>query len=119
MHMNDLLSSAGAISSFLGTTRDNFEDKVVTYLEYESYPDMALDYMLEICTKAREKWQLIHIAIQHKLGPCPIKDISIAIIISSAHRKDSLAAVHYAIDELKRSVPIWKKVISYRMYNVI
>lgn len=71
---------------------------------------MALDYMLEICNRVREKWELIHIIIQHKLGPCPIKDISIAIIIASAHRKDSLEAVHYAIDELKKTVPIWKKV---------
>jgi molybdopterin synthase catalytic subunit len=45
--------SAGAVSSFLGTTRDNFEGKVVTHLEYEAYPDMALKCMLEICDKVR------------------------------------------------------------------
>lgn len=48
--------------------------------------------------------------MQHKLGPCPISDVSIAIVISSAHRKDSLEAVHFMIDELKDKVPIWKKV---------
>lgn len=48
--------------------------------------------------------------MQHKLGACPISDVSIAIVISSAHRKDSLEAVHYMIDELKDKVPIWKKV---------
>lgn len=48
--------------------------------------------------------------MQHKLGECPVGDVSIAIAISSEHRKDSLAAVEFAINELKRTVPIWKKV---------
>lgn len=48
--------------------------------------------------------------MQHKLGACPISDVSIAIIVSSVHRKESLAAVNYAINELKDKVPIWKKV---------
>ncbi len=56
---------------------------------------------------------MVHIAIQHKLGPCPILDISIAIAVSSEHRKDSLAAVEYAINELKKIVPIWKKVCPF------
>lgn len=53
--------------------------------------------------------------MQHKLGACPISDVSIAIVISSAHRKDSLDAVHYMIDELKDKVPIWKKVQTHIM----
>jgi len=48
--------------------------------------------------------------MQHKLGACPISDVSIAIIVSSVHRKESLAAVDFAINELKDKVPIWKKV---------
>ena len=104
------LYRAGAISSFFGTTRDTFEEKIVTYLEYEAYPTMALDCMLEICCKIRSKWSVLNITFQHKLGPCPVMETSIAIIISSEHRKDSLEAVHFAIDELKRVVPIWKKV---------
>lgn len=48
--------------------------------------------------------------MQHKLGPCPISEISIAILVSSEHRIDSIEAMHFLIDELKRTVPIWKKV---------
>jgi molybdopterin synthase catalytic subunit len=118
------------VSTFFGTTRDTFEGKEVTHLEYEAYPEMALSSMLEICGKvlrfslyiamlcctddypvqARERWSLVHIVMQHKLGPCPISDVSIAIAISSVHRKESLEAVHFMIDELKDKVPIWKKV---------
>ena len=47
-------TSAGAVSSFLGTTRDTFEDQVVTHLEYESYPEMALECMKTICVQVRE-----------------------------------------------------------------
>jgi molybdopterin synthase catalytic subunit len=125
---------AGAVSSFFGTTRDTFEGKEVTHLEYEAYPEMALASMLEMCSKvchvricgeqiyklsisskfiqAREQWALTKIVVQHKLGSCPVGDVSIAIIVSSVHRKESLEAVHFLIDELKDKVPIWKKVNS-------
>eukprot|EP00428_Durinskia_dybowskii_P079033 CAMPEP_0170361516 /NCGR_PEP_ID=MMETSP0117_2-20130122/3847_1 /TAXON_ID=400756 /ORGANISM="Durinskia baltica, Strain CSIRO CS-38" /LENGTH=173 /DNA_ID=CAMNT_0010615885 /DNA_START=81 /DNA_END=602 /DNA_ORIENTATION=+ len=101
--------SAGAVSTFFGTTRDTFEGKDVTHLEYEAYPEMALPSMLDICARAREKWSLKHIIMQHKIGDCPISDVSIAIIVSSKHRKDSLEAVNFMINELKDTVPIWKK----------
>ena len=51
------------------------------------------------------------INIQHKLGDCPISEISVLIAVSSPHRTESLHAVEFAINELKRTVPIWKKVI--------
>lgn len=52
---------------------------------------------------------MINIVFQHKLGDCPVLEVSVAIVIASAHRKDSLEALHFAIDELKAAVPIWKK----------
>lgn len=100
---------AGAVSTFLGTTREFFEDKDVVHLEYEAYTEMALQCMLEICDKVRATWPVLNIVIQHKLGDCPVLDVSVAIIISSEHRKESLAALSFAIDELKLIVPIWKK----------
>ncbi len=57
----------------------------------------------------RQRWDVLKIAIQHKLGACPVGEISVAIYVSSAHRVEGLEAVHFAIDELKRTVPIWKK----------
>ena len=49
-------NTSGAITSFIGTTRDNFDGKKVTKLEYEAYPEMALDEMKKIATDIREKW---------------------------------------------------------------
>lgn len=101
---------AGAVSTFLGTTRDTFEGKQVTSLSYESYSEMAIESLKETCLKIRQEWMVTKIALIHKLGDCPIGEVSVLIAISSAHRTESLEAVHYAIDELKRTVPIWKKV---------
>uniref|UniRef100_A0A7S4NT59 Molybdopterin synthase catalytic subunit n=1 Tax=Paramoeba aestuarina TaxID=180227 RepID=A0A7S4NT59_9EUKA len=100
----------GAISSFLGVTRNNFNGKVVLLLEYECYETMALKKMKEIGHQALEKWEGIHkISIIHRLGKVPVKEASISIVVSSPHRLESLEAVHWLIDELKAVVPIWKK----------
>jgi len=100
----------GATSLFVGTTRDNFNGKKVVKLEYEAYVPMAKKKLKELCNRLRVKWaDLHHIAIQHRLGlvgPC---EASVIIAISSPHRKSSLEAVQFAIDELKATVPIWKK----------
>jgi len=104
-------SKCGATSIFIGTTRDNFQDKKVIRLEYEAYEPMALSEMKKVCMKIREKWNLEHICIVHRLGVVPSTESSIIIAISSPHRKESLEAVHDAINAVKSSVPIWKKEI--------
>ena len=101
---------AGAISTFIGITRNNFENKAVAHLSYEAYDEMALLEMMSLCTKVRTRWPGVSkVAIEHKLGDCPVGEISVYIVVSSPHRRDSLEAVHFAIDELKATVPIWKK----------
>ncbi|KAK2563046.1 Molybdopterin synthase catalytic subunit [Acropora cervicornis] len=60
--------SAGAISLFVGTTRDNFEGKTVVRLEYEAYVPMARSEIRKICKQVREKWDVIKIAIFHRIG---------------------------------------------------
>ncbi|XP_013088905.1 molybdopterin synthase catalytic subunit 1-like [Biomphalaria glabrata] len=109
--ITDLVSteSCGAISLFVGTTRDYFEGKRVLYLEYEAYDSMAKKKMLEVCQAIREKWDVQNIAIIHRIGVVPVKEASIVIAISSAHRKESLEAVQFAIDTVKAVVPVWKK----------
>ncbi|MBZ3883941.1 Molybdopterin synthase catalytic subunit [Sciurus carolinensis] len=100
----------GAISLFVGTTRNNFEGKKVISLEYEAYLPMAENEIRKICSDIRQKWPVKHIAVFHRLGLVPVSEASIIIAVSSAHRAASLEAVTYAIDTLKARVPIWKKV---------
>ena len=110
LHSKVVHPSAGAVSSFVGITRDNDNGKQVTRLEYESYTPMAIKVMKQICGEMRTRWgDISRIAIVHKLGVVDIGCASVAIFVSSPHRKESLAAVQYAIDELKERVPVWKK----------
>ncbi|XP_014489455.1 PREDICTED: molybdopterin synthase catalytic subunit [Dinoponera quadriceps] len=103
--------NCGAVSNFIGITRDNFENKKVIKLEYEAYEEMALKEMNNICTKIRLQWDVEGIAMYHRIGEVPISKASVVIAISSPHREESLKAVEYAINTLKASVPIWKEEI--------
>jgi len=103
--------SCGAIATFVGTTRNTFQGKLVTKLSYEAYAPMALKQMKKICLEMRKKWsgEMKKIVILHRLGACPVGEASVMIAVSSPHRKEALNAVHWAIDQLKKTVPIWKK----------
>mmetsp|Transcript_37740 Transcript_37740/g.70830 ORF Transcript_37740/g.70830 Transcript_37740/m.70830 type:complete len:204 (+) Transcript_37740:131-742(+) len=100
---------AGAISTFVGVTRDNFDGKRVVRLEYEAYVPMAVKELDKLCGQMLKKWNLIKVAIGHRTGVVEVTQPSVIIAVSSAHRRESLEAVHWAIDELKATVPIWKK----------
>eukprot|EP01121_Diplochlamys_sp_Union-15-3_P001718 TRINITY_DN11497_c0_g1_i3.p1 TRINITY_DN11497_c0_g1~~TRINITY_DN11497_c0_g1_i3.p1 ORF type:complete len:150 (-),score=14.20 TRINITY_DN11497_c0_g1_i3:116-565(-) len=101
---------AGAISIFSGVTRNHHQGKRVIKLEYEAYVPMAEAKMKKIIEEIRRKWKdIIHVALYHRIGEVPLQESSVIVIISSVHRRDGLEAVHYAIDEIKAVVPIWKR----------
>ncbi|KAI7888153.1 molybdenum cofactor synthesis protein 2 large subunit [Mucor mucedo] len=102
---------AGAITTFSGTTRNVFEDKVVVELEYEAYIPMAKKVLLDIIKESRAKWDLKHVAIFHRTGVVPVGKTSVIVATSSKHRADSMDAARYLIDELKDRCPIWKKEV--------
>lgn len=103
----------GAIATFLGVTRDNFEEKTVEKLSYEAYVPMAEKEMRRLCVEARERWgksqEGAHFCILHRIGDVPIGEASVIIAVSTPHRTDALEACAWLIDSLKASVPIWKK----------
>lgn len=104
--------SCGAVSVFIGTTRNHFEGKKVVRLEYEAYIPMAEAEIKKICRGIRNRWPAIHhINIHHRLGLVNVTEASVIIAISGPHRNESLEAVKYCIDTLKATVPIWKKEI--------
>jgi len=103
--------AAGAIATFIGTTRNTFEDKQVLELRYEAYVPMALKQLRAICFAARNRWKLMRLAVAHRLGVVPVGEESVFIAVSSVHRRDALEACEYIIDEIKLSVAIWKKEV--------
>ena len=101
--------SCGAVNLFLGTTRDHHEGRRVLRLEYEAYDRMALAALEELERAACERFALTHCAVVHRLGEVPVTEASVAVVTSSAHRVAAFDAARWLMDELKRSVPIWKK----------
>ncbi|XP_059634258.1 molybdopterin synthase catalytic subunit [Cornus florida] len=102
---------SGAIATFSGTTRDTFQGKTVLELRYEAYVPMAIRCIKSICSSARSSWNLSSIAVAHRLGIVPVGETSVFIAISAVHRADALDACKFVIDEIKASVPIWKKEV--------
>lgn len=113
----------GAVSVFIGTVRNNSrlpspkrssgfaqaDDKEVSALEYEVYDKMAEKMIEKIINEIKTKWEVNNVAVSHRVGKMDVGTITVAIAVSSPHRKDSIPACQYAIDRLKEIVPIWKK----------
>lgn len=82
--------SAGAIASFVGVTRNSFEGKGVLRLEYEAYGPMAVKKLREVCAGMAAQWELVKVAVAHRVGTVAVSEPSVVIAASSAHRKDAL-----------------------------
>ena len=102
-------AEAGAIATFIGTTRNNNEGRRVMALDYDAYPEMAEKELKRIGEEAGRKWPIRRMAIIHRIGPVQITQASVMIAVSSAHRDAAFAACRFAIEEIKKTVPIWKK----------
>ncbi|MBI1750822.1 MAG: molybdenum cofactor biosynthesis protein MoaE [Acidobacteria bacterium] len=99
----------GAVVVFDGIVRNNSGGRETLHLEYEAYEPMALKKMREIGEEARKKFPIHRVAIVHRLGKLDIGETSVLIVVSSPHRAAAFDACRFAIDILKRTVPIWKK----------
>lgn len=100
---------AGAIVTFVGTTRDNTAGRSVLFLDYEAYRPMADEQLARVADEMRHRWDLRGVAIHHRLGRLEIGEASLVVAASSPHRKDAFEACHFSIDRIKQIVPIWKK----------
>ncbi|HXN52172.1 MAG TPA: molybdenum cofactor biosynthesis protein MoaE [Candidatus Acidoferrum sp.] len=99
----------GAIVTFDGCVRNQSHGRRTLYLDYEAYESMALTKMREIAAEVHAKFSIDGVSIAHRLGRLDIGETSVFIAVSAPHRAAAFEACRYAIDTLKRSVPIWKK----------
>jgi MoaE-MoaD fusion protein len=101
--------AAGAIATFVGTTRATSRGRDVLHLEYEAYEGMAEQVMANLATELTQRHDLCKVAIHHRVGRVDIGATSVVIAVSAPHRAAALEACADAIEELKVSVPLWKK----------
>jgi molybdopterin synthase catalytic subunit/molybdopterin converting factor small subunit len=104
-------AGAGGIATFTGTVRSESRGRTVRYLEYEAYAEMAEGVMAQLAAQLQERHDIHAIAIHHRTGRVEIGEASVVIAVSAPHREDALAACKDAIDELKETVPVWKKEV--------
>ena len=101
---------AGGIVIFSGVVRNETGGRPVKFLEYEAHAPMAEAKMREIGESLRGRWSGVkRVAMLHRIGRLEIGEASVLIAVSAAHRGDAFDACRYAIDTLKRTVPVWKK----------
>jgi molybdopterin synthase catalytic subunit len=102
-------NNCGAIVTLDGFVREWTRGKQSLYLTYEAYEPMAQSEMLKLGALAREKFEIAHVGIVHRLGRLEIGETSVVISVGAPHRRAAFEACEWLIKELKRTVPIWKK----------
>ncbi len=99
----------GAVVTFLGIGRDFSKGEEISGLDFEHYPGMAEKKLSDIRERAKANFNIIEMAIVHRTGKIEIGEDIVLIAASSAHRNDAFMACEWAITELKRVTPIWKR----------
>lgn len=107
--------SSGAVGVFVGTVRSipsgTDDDRSVIRLEYEAHPELAEQTLRDLARAAAAKWDLDRIVAIHRTGTCEIGEPTVVIACSAAHRTEALEACRWLIDEIKTTVPIWKREV--------
>ncbi|MFC1993844.1 MoaD family protein [Chloroflexota bacterium] len=101
----------GGVVVFIGKVRSYSHGKQVLHLEYDAYPEMAEKKMRDIATEIKDKWALKEVAFCHRTGKLEVGEAAVVIAVAAPHRREAFAACQYAIDRLKKTVPVWKKEV--------
>jgi len=103
--------ACGGIASFVGTVRNHTKGKSVTRLEYECYESMAVKEIQKIADKAISLFSVKNIVVHHRTGILLPGDAAVIIVVSNGHRNAVFDACSFIIENMKKTVPIWKKEI--------
>ena len=106
-----VLPECGATVTLDGYAREWTKGKRTLYLVYEAYDAMALTEMQRLGAEAHKQFEIAHLGIVHRTGRLEIGETSVVIAASAPHRRAAFEACEWAIKELKRTVPIWKKEV--------
>lgn len=101
----------GGLVVFEGIVRAKSRGKEVRALVYEAYGLMAQRQMEQLAEEAHRRWPINDVAIVHRVGTLQVGETSVVIAVSAGHRGEAFEACRWLIDELKRTVPIWKKEV--------
>ena len=106
------LDGCGAVVSFLGITRSKNDDSNVIQLEFDAWIEKLPVVLNQIAEQAIEEFQVLSVAMAHRVGVVKANEDIVAIHVGSAHRKPAFKACEWLIDELKKQAPLWKKEVT-------
>ncbi len=101
----------GATVLFLGHVRERNDDRDVSAVRYEAYVAMAEATLAEIAGEVAARAGSAHVALVHRTGELRVGEVSAAIAVSTPHRQEAFDACRYAIEEIKRRLPVWKEEV--------
>ena len=101
--------AAGGFCSFEGWVREQHQGRAVLRLDYEAYDVLAQSEGERILAEARERFAIVDVRCDHRIGTLELGDCAVWVGASAAHRDAAFAATRYVIDEVKKRVPIWKR----------
>lgn len=98
---------AGAIVSFSGNVRDHDHGRSVATLDYEGHPS-AEAVLAEVAKEIESRFDVIALAVSHRVGPIPIGEAALVAAVATAHRGEAFAACQALVDLVKEKLPVWK-----------
>ncbi len=99
----------GAVACFVGLVRDVNDGAPVTEMTLEHYPGMTEKALEKVVQQARERWNLLDVAVIHRVGPLRPTDPIVLVAVASGHRGEAFAACEFIMDYLKTRAPFWKR----------
>jgi len=99
---------AGGIALFAGAVRNHDHGRDVVRLSYSAHPSAAAE-LRRVCEKVAAEFDVSALAAVHRVGELAVGDLAVVVAVSCPHRAEAFAACRALIDELKRSVPVWKQ----------
>ncbi len=99
----------GAVLTFLGVVRDHGDGHAVEEIDYSCYEEMAAKELAKVARVSMMKHGVEHVAVVHRVGLLKVGEASLGLVVASPHRVEGFACAQMLIDEMKKTVPIWKK----------
>jgi molybdopterin synthase catalytic subunit len=99
----------GAVVTFSGVARNNFQGRATAFLSYEAYAEMAVPVLQQLADEARARWPIGRVAVHHRVGMLEIGETAVLVVVAAPHRQAAFVAAAYIMDRMKEVAPIWKR----------
>jgi molybdopterin synthase catalytic subunit len=101
----------GAVVYFLGVVRGSEDGAPIHAIEYEAFEKMVSHQFGLLFAEVEKRWPIETVRLVHRLGVVKVNEPSLWVEVVAPHRGEAFAACQWLIDEMKRVVPIWKKLV--------